>query len=49
MTPLPRPDWKDYLLAFVLTVGGIALTTVYLAPILAGGLPMLIDTYRSAR
>lgn len=43
MTPLPQPKWHDYLLAFVLTVGGITLTTIYLAPILAGGIPALLD------
>lgn len=44
-----RPTWRDYALAFVLTVGGITLTTIYLAPIIAGGIPALLDTYRGPK
>lgn len=45
----PRPTWRDYALAFVLTVGGIILTTIYLAPILAGGIPAFTDYIRGTQ
>lgn len=49
MTPLPRPTWRDYFLAFVLTLGGVALVTYATAPFIAGGIPALTDVLRSPR
>lgn len=43
------PTWRDYTLAFVLVVGGIALMTYATAPFIAGGLPAFTDYTRSAR
>lgn len=49
MTYLPQPRWHDYLLSFVLVVGGIALMTYATAPFIAGGIPALLDTYRGPK
>lgn len=43
------PTWRDYLLAYVLVTGGIALMTYATAPLVAGGIPALTDYIRSAR
>lgn len=43
------PSWRDYVLAFALSLGGLLLTTYAIAQLIAGGIPALTDLYRSNR